>query len=318
METVPVIVAKDLTDAQVQAYRLADNRVAEFSEWDVEMLKVELDECPVDLDFAMFDDLLADIDQPAAETMEQGDPDEVPAEAQGEPVSQRGEIFELGPHRLMCGDSTSAEDWQALMGQERANACVTDPPYGLGDTSSGKNKYDTHDDTKENLTQLIEKVHPLMAGMTNRIILTPGTRNHRLWPSPSWTMAWFTPAGVGIGPWGFCCWQPILCYGKDPMLANGKGSHPDALVHTEGPSSDQHPCAKPIKFWCWLMNRVTMPGEIVLEPFGGSGTTLIAAAKTGRVCRAMEIAPRYCDVIRRRWTKFAKENGVNPGSGALE
>jgi DNA modification methylase len=102
------------------------------------------------------------------------------------------------------------------------------------------------------------------------------------------------------------------------MLSNCKGRHPDAIVHTEASSSADHPCAKPFKFWCWLTERVTLPGQTILEPFGGSGTTLIAAAKTGRICRAMEIAPRYCDVIRRRWTKFARENGVEPGSGALD
>jgi DNA modification methylase len=75
---------------------------------------------------------------------------------------------------------------------------------------------------------------------------------------------------------------------------------------------------KPVELYERMMNNSTAPGELVLEPFGGSGTTLIAAAKTGRICRAMEIAPRYCDVIRKRWTKFAKENGKDPGSGALE
>jgi len=75
---------------------------------------------------------------------------------------------------------------------------------------------------------------------------------------------------------------------------------------------------KPVELFEKMMNNSTAPGELILEPFGGSGTTLIAAAKTGRICRAMEIAPRYCDVIRKRWTKFAKENNVEPGSGALE
>lgn len=128
MDTVPVVVASDLTPAQVQAYRLADNRVAEFSEWDADLLKIELDECPINLDFAAFDDLLKDLSEPEAETMDEGDPDEVPAEAQGEPISQRGEVYELGPHRLMCGDSTSAEDWQALMGGGQSQSYLDRSP----------------------------------------------------------------------------------------------------------------------------------------------------------------------------------------------
>jgi site-specific DNA-methyltransferase (adenine-specific)/site-specific DNA-methyltransferase (cytosine-N4-specific) len=83
-------------------------------------------------------------------------------------------------------------------------------------------------------------------------------------------------------------------------------------------NENDHPAAFPVKLAEFFLNIFSATGSIIAEPFGGSGTTLIAAAKTGRVCRAMEISPRYCDVIRRRWTKFAKENGVNPGSGALE
>ena len=82
--------------------------------------------------------------------------------------------------------------------------------------------------------------------------------------------------------------------------------------------SAEHPTMKPVELYERMMNNSTAPGELVLEPFGGSGTTLIAAAKTGRICRAMEIAPRYCDVIRRRWTKFAKDNNKPVGTGGLE
>lgn len=128
--------------------------------------------------------------------------------------------------------------------------------------------------------------------------------NHRMWPVPVWTMAWFTPAGVGCGPWGFCCWQPILCYGKDPRLENGQGSYPDALVHTESAEKCIHPCPKPLGFWKWLMERASAQGGAVVDPFMGSGTTLLVAEELGRVSYGMELSPAYCDLAVQRWEQL--------------
>jgi len=179
-------------------------------------------------------------------------------------------------------------------------AILTDPPYGLGDGSTDKNGYATYSDTLENLRVLISgAIIPLIGQM--RVVFTPGNKNHYEYPKPSWTMAWFSPAGTGCGPWGFCCWQPIMCYGKDVKLANGQGSHPDAIVHTEGASSDAHPCAKPMKLWLWLMERVSLPRDIIYEPFSGSGTTLMASEQLGRVCRAIELNPGYVAVALQRY-----------------
>ena len=120
---------------------------------------------------------------------------------------------------------------------------------------------------------------------------TPGNLNHRLYPAPTWTMAWFVPAGTGCGPWGFCCWQPILCYGKDPKLAKGKGSHPDAIVHTEAAEKLGHPSIWSASFTDaplfifvnfdadWLGHRVgrsrSPPRTSILA--SGAGRTLPAA-----------------------------------------
>jgi DNA modification methylase len=339
MTEVPVIVASDLTPAQVQAYRLADNRVAEFTKWDADMLRVELDEIEVDLDFAGFDDLLAELPEDEPETMDKGDPDAVPAEAAGEPVSQRGEVYELGPHRLMCGDSTSAEDWQAILGDEIGDAVMTDPPYGIdyvGGCSDPRSPNYKKGDKVENDGS---------AGLADLLSGSLGCVLARSKPGA----VWYVAAPPGRPHVEFSMWllnadilRQVLIWNKDQMVFGRSDYHykhefiyygwvPGAahrpphdrtqvsVWDIKRPrKSEEHPTMKPVELYERMMNNSTAPGELILEPFGGSGTTLIAAAKTGRICRAMEIAPRYCDVIRRRWTKFAQENGVEPGSGALD
>ena len=244
------------------------------------------------------------------------DPDDVP-ETPADPVTKLGDVWLLGRHRVMCGDSTDLATVEQLMDGKKADICLTDPPYGLGDTKSVKNDYETYNDTKENLVELVGKFLPLAQKIASVVVLTPGTTNHRVYPAPTWTMAWFTPAGIGCGPWGFCCWQPILCYGKDPKLAKGKGSHPDAIVHTEASEKLGHPCTKPINFWKWLMERTGEVGELVYEPFVGSGTTIIAAEQLERTCYGMELDPRYCDVIVRRWQDFTGQQATLEATGEL-
>jgi DNA modification methylase len=221
-----------------------------------------------------------------------------------------------GGHRLVCGDSSDGEAVAAAI-DARADVCLTDPPYGIGDTASAKNDYETYDDTRENLVRLIAGFFPLAQRSAKCVVLTPGNANVRLYPEPTWTMAWFTPAGVGSGPWGFCCWQPVLCFGADPKLAAGKGRHPDALVHTEAADEVAHPCSKPVNFWSWLMERVSEPGALVFDPFCGSGTGLIAAEKSGRRLCGIELNPAYVDVSVARWQKFTGRVAVREADGAL-
>ncbi len=219
------------------------------------------------------------------------------AELQKEWGTARGQVWTCGKHRVMCGDSTSADDVATLMDGKKAALCLTDPPYGIGEL------YDTISDTKEELSALIAKFFPLAQRNADVVMLTSGNSNHRAYPSPNWQLAWFTPAGVGIGPWGFSCWHPILTYGADPYLKNGQGGRPDALVLTE--SADNalgHPCSKPLKVWTWILERGSIArGDVILDPFLGSGTTLIAAEQTGRVCYGMEISPAYVAVTLQRY-----------------
>jgi DNA modification methylase len=220
-----------------------------------------------------------------------------------------------GGHRLLCGDAADADCVTTALAGTAAALCLTDPPYGLGGTVSAKNNYTEYDDSRENLVRLIGDFLPLAQTAAPLVVLTPGNGNQRYYPAPTWTMAWFTPAGVGRGPGGFCCWQPILCFGKDPKLARGKGCHPDAIVHTEAAEKNGHPCAKPIKFWCWLVERTSRAGDVIYDPFSGSGTTIVAAEMTGRAARAIEITPVYCDVAVKRWAKFTGRAAVLAGDG---
>jgi len=243
-----------------------------------------------------------------------GDADAVP-EPLPEPISKPGDVWVLGRHRVMCGDSTSEASVEQLIGANKVHLCLTDPPYGLGDTSSVKNDYVEYDDSRDNLIKTVAGFLPIAQKRAPVAVLTPGNGNARLYPAPQWTMAWFTPAGAGRGPWGFCCWQPILCYGKDPKLSKGKGCHPDAIVHTESAEKFGHPCTKPINFWKWLMERTSEAGESIYEPFGGSGTTVIAAEQLGRTCYAMELSPQYVDVIIRRWQNYTGQRATHAETG---
>jgi hypothetical protein len=214
-----------------------------------------------------------------------------------------GRLVLKSRHRLMCGDSRChlpSSGWVML----------TDPPYGLGDSATGKNDYDVASDTVDDLDDLLRDVICPSLEVVKRGVITCGNKNQYRYPVPSWTMAWFCPAGTGRGPWGFCCWQPVLCYGKDAKLEVGEGSHPDAIVHQEGPSSDLHPCAKPMDFWRWLLRRVTSSDDHVYDPFSGSGTTLIACEMAGMTSTSVEMSPSYCDVAIQRVKNLTGEDAV--------
>jgi DNA modification methylase len=214
---------------------------------------------------------------------------------------QRGDLFDLGPHRLLCGDSTSAVDVARVMDDDGTAAlCLTDPPYGIGES------YSSLADTPEHLAALVAAFFPLARRYAERVLLTPGNGNQRLYPPPDWTLCWFVAAGTGRSRWGFSCWQPVLAYGSDPYLAIGQGARPDALSKTESAENTLgHPCPKPVGVWSWFMERGSArEGDAVLDVFTGSGTSLIAAEQLGRRCRGIEIDPSYCQVAIDRWEAF--------------
>ena len=311
----------DLDDEQADALALADNRLGEIAEWDdaalAEILS-GLGEASKGLGWS--DDEIAALVQDAAPEPV-GDPDDAPA-VQPDAVSKAGEVYALGPHRLVCGDSTTAEAWAAALGQDRPALVLTDPPYGLGGVKeSAKNDYATFDDSADNVRRMAGLWLPLAIERAPAVVFSPGITGMGWYPPPAWVLCWHYGGGQQYSPWGFNCWQPFLAYGKDPSLAGGHGCRPDAVSLNVPANAAElgHPCPKPVALWAWLIERLSFDrADIIADCFGGSGTTIIAAAMTGRIARVIEYDPRYCDVIRRRWTRWARENGQDPGPGALD
>ena len=173
--------------------------------------------------------------------------------------------------------------------------CLTDPPYGIGVD------YDSFDDTQENLKELVYKVMPEILRVSKVAIITCGVANIHLYPKPRWIMSWVSTAGCGSGPWGFCCWQPLLCYGKDPFLSNGLGRRPDIIMNNEASVKCGHPCPKPLGLWEKVLVRGSVnEGDLVLDPFLGSGTTCKMAKMLNRKYIGIELNPEYIEIAKNR------------------
>ena len=320
LDAVPVIVLDHLTDAQKRALVIADNKLALNAGWDFELLASEIEglgEDGFDLSLLGFnEDELANL--LAEKTEGLVDPDDIP-EAPANPVSVLGDVWLMGKHRLMCGSCTDANAVDTLLAGVTADLCLTDPPYGLGKgKESGKNDYAEYEDTRENLIQLAKDWLPLAQAHAKVVVFSPGVTNQWLYPEPNWVMCWFYGGGQLRSSWGFNCWQPFLCYGKEPGLAAGKGARPDAVdMNTPANAGDiNHPCPKPVKLWSWMIDRLVFsPNAILYEPFSGSGTTIVAAEMAGLSVRAMELTPQYVDVAVKRWQEFTGQAAIHESTG---
>ena len=172
---------------------------------------------------------------------------------------------------------------------------LTDPPYGVGVD------YDKFNDTQTNLIPLARQFINQAIRISKRTVFTCGHTNIWHYSQADWIMAWVNRAGSNRNSWGFTCWQPILCYGKDPYLANGLGARHDIIIANETTQKLGHPCAKPINFWVKLLQRVSVnPNDLIIDPFCGSGTTCVAAKKLGRRYIGIDISEEYCQIARDR------------------
>ncbi len=319
LATVPVHVATDLTPDEVRAYRLTDNKTAELASWDDAMLSIELDAlrgAGIDWTLLGFDEEeLAKLLAPAG-TEGLTDPDAVP-EKPADPITKPGDLWLLGKHRLLCGDSTSATDVARLLDGAVPALMVTDPPYGV--------EYDPEWRMDAGLTGNTARMGKVMnddrADWTEAWKLFPGD------------VAYVYHAGVfastvqqSLERAGFAILAQII-WAKDRLALSrgdyhwqhepcwyavregGKGHRTDDRTQTtlwSIPARDDaghgHGTQKPVE--CMERPVRNHLADLVYEPFAGSGTTVIACERTGRTCMAMELDPGYCDVVVRRWEDF--------------
>lgn len=326
MEQVPVVLADEWTPAQVKAFRLAVNRSAEWAEWDEELLKLELADLKLedfDLDLIGFEDVA--LDDGGTEGLT--DPDEVP-EMQEQPVTREGDIWLLGKHRLMCGGSTDAGSVALLMDGKLADMWLTDPPYNVA-YEGGTGMTIINDSMEDG------KFREFLRGAYSAAdsVMKPGGAFY-VWHADSEGYN-FRGAARDVG------WQVRQCliweksslvlgrqdyqwshepciYGWKDGAAHYWGSDrkQTTVMHFDKPSrSELHPTMKPVALFEYEMLNSSKPGDIVLDSFGGSGTTIIAAEKNGRRAMAMEMDPKYCDVIVRRWQDFTGQEATLEGDG---
>jgi site-specific DNA-methyltransferase (adenine-specific) len=179
------------------------------------------------------------------------------------------------------------------LADKSVDAVITDPPYGVDYT------YASHIDTADNLLILVLPLLENSKRIAKRTAIFTGVKNYDFYRGADWTYAWVCPAGTGVSAYGFTCWTPIAFYGKDAY--SGKGSRPDVFVDKNPKRTGvDHPCEKPLSVMLWAIERFTRPGEIVLDPFMGSGTTGVACVKLGRNFIGIEKEPKYYDIAARR------------------
>ena len=319
MTEIPCIIADDLTDEQIKAFRLADNKVAEKAEWDFDLLNTELDDI-IDLDMELFgfEDALQDDAEEAVE-------DEFEVELPAEPKSKLGDIYQLGDNRLMCGDSTVLEDVEKLMGGVQADMLLTDPPYNVNYEGKTKDKLKIKNDKmdNDNFRQFL-----IDAFSNADMVMKPGAVFY-IWHADSegynfrgacfdvgWTvrqcLIWNKNSMV-MG-WQDYQWKHEPCLygwkeGAGHLWASDRKQ--TTVINFDKPTrNDMHPTRQPIPLFDYQIKNNTKGGDVVLDLFGGSGTTIMACEQNGRRGYSMEYDPRYVDVIVDRWEKFTGAKAV--------
>lgn len=361
IETVPCIIADHLTPQKVKAFRLADNKVGEKSMWDYQKLEQELAEIGMDMTQFGFEE----IEEEIASLVQEDDYDvDAAVGSIKEPTAKHGDVYQLGKHRLMCGDSTSEEDFQKLMNGEQVDMVMTDPPYNVdyGSKAEAINKYGYHfsDRHIENdympQAQFIEFLDKAFKNMSKALKIGGAfyiwhasitvyefeealrlnslkTRQQIIWVKNALVL------GRQDYQWRH---EPCL-YGwkegaahyfvndrtittvyddskdieqmtkdelKDALYGLIEGVKESVIYENKPSKSEEHPTMKPVKLISQLIANSSKKEEKVLDLFGGSGTTLIAAEQLDRKCFMMEYDPKYVDVIIDRWEKLTGEKAV--------
>lgn len=320
LKTVPCIVADDLTDAQIKAFRLADNKTAELAEWNLELLSAELDELSqLNLDFSMADFGFEDLEAIAADSKAEAkeddfDTDAAVAEIQT-PISQRGDIWLLGRHRLMCGDSTS-EDITKLMDGQQCDLVLTDPPYNVDYQGATKDKLKIQNDKMQDdkflafLTDAFTRMyehskkgaaiyvfHADSEGYNFRTAFKQAgyiLRQSLIWVKNSMVL------GRQDYQWKH---EPVLYGWKDGASHSWYSDRKQTtVIEFDRPNRNmEHPTMKPLGLVAYLISNSSKAGDIVLDPFAGSFSTGIACEQTNRICFGIELDPKYVDASVSRY-----------------
>ena len=328
---VPTIKLEHLTDSQRKAYILADNRIAINSEWDIELLSLELKDLDAEFDLTAlgFDEKeLAALLNP--EQVEGNTNEDAVPELPDKPTTKLGDVYQLGNHRLMCGDSTIQEDVSNLMGGNKADMVFTDPPWNVDYGASKNNgKYKARtilndsmetDEFKHFMDSAFKQMaeHSKTGCMTYVVMSAQEWGNMMLslllneyhWSS---TIIWNKSSLIlsrkdyhtKYEPiwYGWLNGSPRLC-----PLEDRKQS--DVWDFDKASKSDLHPTTKPVELVEHAIENSSIKGNIVLDLFGGSGSTMIASEKARRSSCLMELDPKYCDVIVKRWEDFTGMKAV--------
>jgi DNA modification methylase len=329
LERVPVIVVNHLTEAEKRAYALADNKIALKAEWDEALLRVELEALTEEgMDLAVvgfsqqeFDELIDDLESQVREP----DEDEV-RDAEGDAVSRAGDLWLLGEHKLLCGDAIDPASFATLLDGQMADMVFTDPPYNVAYRSPSNGATIANDDQGSAFAGF------LSSACSNLLQFSRGACYICMACAEIHTLhAAFTSAG---GHWStFIIWgkstftlgrsdyqrqyEPIL-YGWREGQSHywcGARDQGDLWLLNKPRANDLHPTMKPVELIERAVLNSSRRGDIVLDPFAGSGSTLIACEKTGRAARLIEFEPRYIDVIVRRWQEFTGQEAMLSSSG---
>jgi site-specific DNA-methyltransferase (adenine-specific) len=302
-----VMIVTGLTEEQKKKYRLLDNKTNEMASWDIDLLEVELE----DIDFEGFD-FGFEVTEIEPEIVE----DDYDEEAPTEPRVKLGDLWQLGDHRLICGDSTDVNVIERLVGGVQADLVLTDPPYGInavadngevgadfGVAKKGKYKEIIADDT----TETAEQAYNLLSQICDRIIMWGGNYFLNFLPPSTGWIVWDKRVDSGIrntfadGEMAYCNFHtPVRIYHQ---LWNGmirEGEHEKRV----------HPTQKPVQMLGQILKDFSSEGDDVVDIFGGSGSTLIACEQLNRKCFMCELDEHYCDVIIDRWEQFTGQKAV--------
>ena len=319
LKEVPCIIADDLTEEQIKAFRLADNKVGEIAEWDFDLLNMELESISFDMSSFGFNILNEE-----EKEIEEDDYDlEEKIKNIEDPKSKYGDIYQLGKHRLMCGDSTKIEDVQKLMNGVKVDLLITDPPYNVnyegGNGLKIKNDNMDNDNFRKFLTDAFSTADSVMKEGAVFYIWHADSEGYNfrgacfdnnwkvrqclIWNKNSMVM------GRQDYHWKH---EPCLYGWKDGAshLWASDRKQTTILDFDKPTKNAEHPTMKPVKLFDYQIKNNTKKDDIVLDLFGGSGTTLIACEQNGRISYNMELDPKYIDVIIDRWEQYTGEKAI--------